>query len=85
MNLLWLNLIIMYYILCLILQLIQHIPKESLPKHLGGTVNVEHGKWLAFCLNYMTNSDKYGSSAMSDYICNSNNTNNDIGPNTKVC
>ncbi|XP_025405414.1 tyrosine-protein phosphatase non-receptor type 9 isoform X2 [Sipha flava] len=65
-------------------QLIQHIPKESLPIHLGGTVNVEHSKWLAYCLNYMTNSDKYGSSAMSDHICNSNNTKKDIGADTKV-
>jgi len=67
-----------------ILQLIQYIPRESLPKHLGGTVNVEHNKWLAYCLNYMTNSDKYGSSAMSDHICNSNNTKKDNGPDIEV-
>lgn len=73
-----------YILFYLFLQLIQHIPKESLPKHLGGTVNVDHDKWLAHCLNYMTNSDKYGSSAMSDHICNSNNTKKDTGPDTKV-
>lgn len=65
--------------------MIQHIPKESLPKHLGGVVSVEHDKWLAHCLSYMTNSDKYGSSAMSDHICNSNNTKKDTGSDTKVC
>jgi len=66
-------------------QLIQHIPKESLPRHLGGTVDVEHDKWLSYCLNYMTNSDKYGSSAMSDHICNSNSTKKETGPESKVC
>jgi len=66
-------------------QLIQHIPRESLPRHLGGTVDVEHDKWLSYCLNYMTNSDKYGSSAMSDHICNSNSAKRDTGPETKVC
>jgi len=65
-------------------QLIQHIPRESLPKHLGGTVNVDHDKWLTYCLNYMTNSDKYGSSAMSDHICNLNNAKKDTGPDIKV-
>ncbi|XP_050428050.1 tyrosine-protein phosphatase non-receptor type 9-like isoform X2 [Adelges cooleyi] len=65
-------------------QLIQHIPKESLPKHLGGTVDIEHNKWLAYCLNSMTNSDKYGNSAMSDHICNSNNTKKDSVPDPKV-
>ncbi|XP_022178040.1 tyrosine-protein phosphatase non-receptor type 9 isoform X2 [Myzus persicae] len=65
-------------------QLTQHIPRESLPRHLGGTVDVEHDKWLSYCLNYMTNSDKYGSSAMSDHICNSNSAKKDTGPETKT-
>lgn len=64
-----------------ILQLVQHIPRESLPKHLGGTINVEHDKWLDYCKESI---DKYGSSAMSDQICNSNNTKKDTGPDTKV-
>lgn len=68
-----------------LLQLIQHIPRESLPRHLGGTLDVEHDKWLSYCLNYMTNSDKYGSSAMSDHIYNSNSAKKDTGPETKVC
>ncbi|XP_050525959.1 tyrosine-protein phosphatase non-receptor type 9 isoform X2 [Daktulosphaira vitifoliae] len=65
-------------------QLTQYIPRESLPKHLGGTIDIDHNKWLTYCLNYMTNSEKYGSSDMSEHICNSNNTKKEVDPDPKV-
>lgn len=73
--------IVCIFIFYFIFQLVQHIPRESLPKHLGGTINVEHDKWLDYCKESI---DKYGSSAMSDQICNSNNTKKDTAQDTKV-
>lgn len=32
-------------------QLLQHIPKDSLPEKLGGTLRVDHDGWLERCLH----------------------------------
>ncbi|KYM98210.1 Tyrosine-protein phosphatase non-receptor type 9 [Cyphomyrmex costatus] len=36
-------------------QLTLHIPRESLPHRLGGTLEVQHEAWLLHCLKSMTN------------------------------
>ncbi|XP_015609810.1 tyrosine-protein phosphatase non-receptor type 9 isoform X2 [Cephus cinctus] len=36
-------------------QLTLHIPRESLPRRLGGTLEVQHEAWLLHCLKSMTN------------------------------
>ncbi|XP_046814153.1 tyrosine-protein phosphatase non-receptor type 9 isoform X1 [Vespa crabro] len=36
-------------------QLILHIPRESLPHRLGGTLEIQHEAWLLHCLKSMTN------------------------------
>ncbi|XP_063993455.1 tyrosine-protein phosphatase non-receptor type 9 isoform X3 [Diachasmimorpha longicaudata] len=36
-------------------QLTLHIPRESLPKRLGGTLEIQHEAWLLHCLKSMTN------------------------------
>lgn len=36
-------------------QLPLHIPRESLPHRLGGTLEVQHEAWLLHCLKSMTN------------------------------
>lgn len=38
-------------------QLTLHIPRESLPHRLGGTLEVQHETWLLHCLKSMTNRD----------------------------
>ncbi|KAJ8884292.1 hypothetical protein PR048_016149 [Dryococelus australis] len=39
-------------------QLSVHIPRSSLPSHLGGTLDVDHAAWLLHCVKSMTN--RYG-------------------------
>lgn len=36
-------------------QLTLHIPRESLPKPLGGTLEIQHEEWLLHCFKSMTN------------------------------
>lgn len=36
-------------------QLTLHIPRESLPRRLGGTLDIQHEAWLLHCLKSMTN------------------------------
>lgn len=36
-------------------QLTLHIPRESLPHRLGGTLEIQHEAWLLHCLKSMTN------------------------------
>lgn len=36
-------------------QLILHIPRVSLPVHLGGALEIDHSSWLAQCYSSMTN------------------------------
>nr|CAD7439153.1 unnamed protein product [Timema bartmani] len=36
-------------------QLTVHIPRSSLPVHLGGTLEVDHAAWLMHCVKSMTN------------------------------
>lgn len=36
-------------------QLTIHIPRGSLPAHLGGTLDVDHAAWLLHCIKSMTN------------------------------
>uniref|UniRef100_A0A0C9QC45 Ptpn9_0 protein n=1 Tax=Fopius arisanus TaxID=64838 RepID=A0A0C9QC45_9HYME len=36
-------------------QLTLHIPRESLPRRLGGTLEIQHEAWLLHCLKSMTN------------------------------
>ncbi|GLG95390.1 Tyrosine-protein phosphatase Lar [Gryllus bimaculatus] len=36
-------------------QLTVHIPRGSLPSHLGGTLDVDHAAWLLHCIKSMTN------------------------------
>lgn len=35
-------------------QLLNHIPRESLPKQLGGALVLDHNGWLSHCLLSMT-------------------------------
>ncbi|XP_063230115.1 tyrosine-protein phosphatase non-receptor type 9 isoform X2 [Bacillus rossius redtenbacheri] len=39
-------------------QLTVHIPRSSLPTHLGGTLDIDHAAWLLHCVKSMTN--RYG-------------------------
>lgn len=41
-------------------QLTLHIPRESLPGKLGGTLEVDHAAWLLHCLRSMTNREQHG-------------------------
>lgn len=41
-------------------QLTVHIPRESLPVTLGGTLEVDHAAWLLHCLRSMTNREQHG-------------------------
>ncbi|KAK3930625.1 Tyrosine-protein phosphatase non-receptor type 9 [Frankliniella fusca] len=41
-------------------QLTSHIPRESLPVKLGGTLEVDHAAWLLKCLRSMTNREQHG-------------------------
>lgn len=36
-------------------QLSLHIPRDSLPIHLGGTLRIDHSTWLLYCSKSMTN------------------------------
>lgn len=36
-------------------QLTIHIPRDSLPSGLGGTLDIDHGAWLLHCVKSMTN------------------------------
>lgn len=41
-------------------QLCLHVPRDSLPTHLGGTLNINHSTWLSLCQKSMTNrEDEY--------------------------
>lgn len=35
-------------------QLLTHIPRESLPTQLGGSLELDHNGWLSHCLQSMT-------------------------------
>lgn len=35
-------------------QLLTHIPRESLPIQLGGSLELDHNGWLSYCLQSMT-------------------------------
>lgn len=35
-------------------QLLSHIPRESLPIALGGSLELDHNGWLSYCLQSMT-------------------------------
>ena len=37
------------------MQLTLHLPPDSLPSELGGTLKVDHGAWLRNCFKSMTN------------------------------
>ena len=39
-------------------QLSLHIPRDSLPTHLGGTLRIEHSTWLLYCSKSMTNREE---------------------------
>lgn len=39
-------------------QLSLHIPRDSLPKHLGGTLDIDHSSWLLHCYKSMTNREE---------------------------
>lgn len=32
-----------------------HVPREALPRHLGGTLEIDHSTWLLHCYKSMTN------------------------------
>lgn len=39
-------------------QLSLHIPRDSLPIHLGGTLRIDHSTWLLYCSKSMTNREE---------------------------
>lgn len=39
-------------------QLSLHIPRDSIPIHLGGTLRIDHSTWLITCSNSMTNREE---------------------------
>lgn len=39
-------------------QLSLHIPRDSLPIHLGGTLRIDHSSWLLHCSQSMTNREE---------------------------
>ena len=53
-------------------QLTLHIPKESLPQRLGGTLEIQHEAWLLHCLKSMTNRTNGGEIAEVAPSSNSN-------------
>lgn len=50
-------------------QLSLHIPRDSLPIHLGGTLRIDHSTWLSHCNKSMTNreEDELLSSVVADH------------------
>lgn len=39
-------------------QLSLHIPRDSIPVHLGGTLRIDHSTWLLYCSKSMTNREE---------------------------
>lgn len=68
-------------------QLCLHVPRDSLPIHLGGTLNINHSTWLLQCQKSMTNrEDEF----IDDQLQSSKTTtattqNNDNEPSTTCC
>lgn len=60
-------------------QLMLHVPKESLPIRLGGTLDIDHSSWLLHCYKSMTNRE--------DDICLNTTTtsNNSTTTTTNTC
>ncbi|KAJ8688513.1 hypothetical protein QAD02_024308 [Eretmocerus hayati] len=51
-------------------QLPQHIPRESLPRRLGGGLDVQHDAWLLHCLKSMTNrAEPAAAAALAAALC----------------
>lgn len=44
----------------MLFQLTLHVPRESLPGKLGGTLEVNHEAWLLHCFRSMTNREQHG-------------------------
>lgn len=56
-------------------QLMLHVPKESLPIRLGGTLDIDHSSWLLHCYKSMTNrEDDVCLSTTQNSTANSNST-----------
>lgn len=55
-------------------QLMLHVPKESLPIRLGGTLEIDHSTWLLHCYKSMTNREDELLATIGH--SNSNNDNN---------
>ncbi|XP_037040711.1 tyrosine-protein phosphatase non-receptor type 9 isoform X1 [Bradysia coprophila] len=63
-------------------QLSLHVPRESLPIHLGGSLKINHSTWLAHCHKSMTNREDEllanigqpaGPQVSNDYVCEATN------------
>jgi len=64
-------------------QLTLHIPRESLPHRLGGTLEIQHEAWLLHCLKSMTNRGGGELCEVSLYT-NSNPAKNSFHVNKKI-
>lgn len=53
-----------------------HVPKESLPIRLGGTLDIDHSSWLLHCYKSMTNRE--------DDVCLSTQTNSTAATATNI-
>lgn len=62
------------------MQLALHIPRESLPIHLGGTLTVAHDEWLLHCHKTITNkkNEENGMECVSAPATNGNAFNTEI-------
>lgn len=63
-------------------QLSLHVPRESLPIHLGGSLKINHSTWLAHCHKSMTNREDEllanigqpaGPQVSNEYVCEATN------------
>lgn len=63
-------------------QLSLHVPRESLPIHLGGSLKINHSTWLAHCHKSMTNREDEllanigqpaGPQVSNEYVCEASN------------
>ncbi|XP_055550630.1 tyrosine-protein phosphatase non-receptor type 9 isoform X1 [Wyeomyia smithii] len=60
-------------------QLSLHVPRDSLPVRLGGTLEIDHSSWLLHCYKSMTNREDEVFAGVNNSTAQANNIGNGMG------